>query len=143
MPSPEPEPAIESRPNALEVAILEHIAARAPELRAPLQELHVVSREYLGVGCLTDFVMTPVPGAAPQVLGFDGIVHVVGLEYGLGAVLFCMGTQPECLEIYSFDEPWDGSFEGFSISLEIDRSSTEAIDQESSGGEVAHERGTY
>jgi hypothetical protein len=35
----------------------------------------------------------------------------------MGAVLFCRGGRPECLEIVTFgDATWDGAFAGFSIT---------------------------
>jgi hypothetical protein len=34
----------------------------------------------------------------------------------VGAVLFCKGDQPECLELYTFgNEYWNGVYEGFAI----------------------------
>src|SRR5262245_50013108 len=46
----------------------------------------------------------------------QGMIHVPGVPNGMGAVLFCSGWQPECLEIYTYgEERWDGVYNGFSI----------------------------
>ena len=39
------------------------------------------------------------------------------VENGMGAVLFCRGGRPDCLEIVTFgDASWDGVLDGFSIT---------------------------
>lgn len=43
-------------PNECEVAILERIAAEYPPLRTQLEHLHVLSREFTGVGSFTNFL---------------------------------------------------------------------------------------
>lgn len=44
------------QPNGLEIAIFERIAQDAPWLRGPFTALHVISREYTGVGGYTNFL---------------------------------------------------------------------------------------
>ena len=43
-------------PNELELAILEELAREEPALISHLEELHVLSRKYTGVGCYTEFL---------------------------------------------------------------------------------------
>jgi hypothetical protein len=50
-------------------------------------------------------------------LGLDALIVMPNVENGMGAVLFCQGGRPECLEIVTFgDATWDGLFDGFSIT---------------------------
>ena len=49
-------------------------------------------------------------------LHLDAVISVPGVPNGLGAILFCIGSHPNVLEIYTFgDEHWDGLYEGFLI----------------------------
>jgi len=49
-------------------------------------------------------------------IGLDALIRIPGVPYGLGAVMFLNGDQPECLEVYTFGvELWDGVYDGFSI----------------------------
>jgi hypothetical protein len=100
-------------PNEFELTILERMATRHPALREHLGQLHVLSRNFTGVGCFTTFVC--VDSDSKSVIHMDGLVHVPTVPNGLGAVLFCRGGHPECLEVFSFGEPWDGTFDGFSL----------------------------
>lgn len=103
-------------PNEFEVAILEHIASREPFLRDAISRLHVLSREFTGVGSFTNFrVDESDPDVAQRVIEFVPSIRMPGLQYGMGALLFCRGHQPKCLETYAFDERWDGVYTGFSI----------------------------
>ena len=104
-------------PNELELAILERIAASAPAIRAATQALHVLSREFSGVGSFTNFQVNEAQYGEPERhLDLDALINVPGVPNGLGAVLFCKGDQPECLEICTYgDDHWDGVYVGFTI----------------------------
>ncbi len=44
-------------------------------------------------------------------------LHVLSREFRLGAILFCRGDHPICLELYTYgDEYWDGVYDGYSIA---------------------------
>lgn len=108
------------RPNQFELAILNRFADQEPLLQGPFDTLHVFSRWYSGVGCVTSFQTnaseiynsstdwrTRIPLAA--------IITIPGLDLGMQATLVLAGDQPEALEVKGFGEYWDGTFEGFSI----------------------------
>jgi hypothetical protein len=104
-------------PNDLELAVLERIALKHPALRAHLTYLHVLSREFTGVGSYTRFTISDGDNKAPRTqFVLDGVIAMPNVENGMGAVLFCCEGRPECLETYTFgDALWDGEFEGFAI----------------------------
>lgn len=104
-------------PNEFENAILERIALKNPSLRDYLRKLHVLSREFTGVGSYTNFRIPDIDAQAPRThLGLDALIVMPKVENGMDAVLFCRGGRPECLEIVTFGETvWDGVFEGFKI----------------------------
>jgi len=105
------------RPNEFENAILERIALKNPSLREHLGKLHVVSREFTGVGSYTNFRISDVDAQAPRThLGLGAHIVMPNVENGMSAVLFCRRGRPECLETCTFGETlWDGVFEGFAI----------------------------
>lgn len=105
------------QPNDFELALIERIALKTPALREHLANLHVLSREFTGVGSYTNFKIPDLEAQAPRTrLGLDGLIVMPNVENGMGAVLFCRGARPECLETYTFgDTLWDGVFEGFAI----------------------------
>ena len=105
-------------PNEFELAILERIAASNPRLRAHLGHLHVLSREFTGVGSYTKFKCAEAVGdAAEEQLDLDGLIVMPNVQNGMGAILFCRGGQPKCLETYTYgSELWDGLYDGFSIN---------------------------
>ena len=104
-------------PNEFELAILERVAAKNPSLRMYLRNLHVLSREFTGVGSYTNFKCEDESAqVVVQRIGLDDLIVMPHVQNGMGAVLFCQGGQPKCLETYTFgDELWDGLFEGFVI----------------------------
>ena len=111
-------------PNEFELAILERIAAKSPALHMRLRNLHVLSREFTGVGSYTNFKCQD-EGAqvVEQRIGLDDLIVMPNVQNGMGAVLFCQGDQPKCLETYTFgDELWDGVFEGFVIQKAAEQS---------------------
>jgi hypothetical protein len=104
-------------PNEFELAILDRMAAKSPQLLTCLGNLHVLSREFTGVGSYTNFKCKDESGqVAEQRIGLDDLIEMPNVQSGLGAVLLCRGGQPRCLETYTFGaELWDGVFEGFAI----------------------------
>lgn len=105
-------------PNELELAILEELAREEPALISHLEELHVLSRKYTGVGCYTEFLPIKLLSLASgdKQIWLDSMIVVPEVKNGLGAVLFCKHGNPMCLEIYTYgDNYWDGVYSGFSI----------------------------
>ena len=105
------------RPNEFELAILERMARSNPSLLSYLGKLHVLSREFTGVGSHTNFKCN-AEGAQVEEnqIGLDDLIEMPNVQNGMGAVLFCQGERPRCLETYTFGaELWDGVFEGFVI----------------------------
>jgi len=104
-------------PNELEVAILQRLAQQVPSLGPLIPHLHVLSREFTGVGSFTTFrCEQAVQELGDAKVGLNASIAVPQLSTGLGSVLHCEKGKPKCLEIYSYDpEPWDGTFDGFSI----------------------------
>ena len=111
-------------PNEFEVAILERIAAKSPSLRTYSRNLHVLSREFTGVGSYTKFKCEDKGAQVSEHrVGLDDLIVMPNVQNGMGAVLFCQGDQPKCLETYTFgDELWDGVFEGFVIQKAAEQS---------------------
>lgn len=102
-------------PNEFELAILNRLASQEPSLRVSLEQLHVLSRQFTGVGSFTNFKCDAANDRKRHV-GFDGLIHMPTVPNGMGAVLFCRGDRPECLEVYTFgNEHWDGVYDGYSI----------------------------
>ena len=111
-------------PNEFELAILGRIAAKSKSLRTYLRNLLVLSREFTDVGSYTNFKCED-EGAqlVEQRIGLDDLIVMPNVQNGMGAVLFCQGDQPKCLETYTFgDELWDGVFEGFVIQKATEQS---------------------
>lgn len=104
-------------PNEFELAILHRIAEDESSLRPLLLRLHVLSREYTGVGCFTNFLHEEhAHEPARRVLDLNAVITIPGVPNGLGAVLFLEDNHPAFLEVVSFGEDhWDGRFDGFSI----------------------------
>jgi hypothetical protein len=103
------------QPNEFEAALLGAYARQDSALGNHISDLHVISREFTGVGSFTEFQHPEVSQERDIVL--DAQIQMPGVPNGLGSVLFCRGDQPRCLEIYTFgDEHWDGRYDGFSIN---------------------------
>ena len=99
--------------NELEAAILERFANHYPHLQAKIRDLHVLSRKFTGVGCYTNFACGE---SGPRShLWLREVIKLPGARIGLGAVLFFKGEEPEFLEVYTYDELWDGDYAGFTI----------------------------
>ena len=105
------------QPNEFELAILDRLATKAPPIRESIDELHVLSREYTGVGGYTNFVNgNSSDGSSGQQIGLDDLITMPGVPNGMGAVLFCNGGHPQCLEVFTYgDDRWDGVYDGFEI----------------------------
>jgi hypothetical protein len=90
----------------------------------PLSGRHVLSREFTGVGSYTNFKCEINDAQASEHrVGLDDRIVMPNVQNGMGAVLFCQGDRPKCLETYRFgDELWDGVFEGFVIQEATEQS---------------------
>lgn len=103
-------------PNEFEIALLERIAADNPDAELSICDLHVLSREFTGVGCFVSFLIKGRPNTGARcVLDSDAAVTIPGLQCGLGVAAFLEGSTLT-LETYTFgDEKWDGVFDGFTL----------------------------
>jgi hypothetical protein len=107
--------------NELESAILSQLAKKCPALIDLIPSLHVLSREYTGVGSYTRFQSEPKQKIPGQQIGLDTLIVLPGVPSGLGAVLHCENGSPILLEIFTYgDEHWDGVPDGFSIKKDND-----------------------
>ena len=104
-------------PNEFELAILEHLAQKVPCLGPLIPKLHVLSREFTGVGCYTNFRCDEsTPDLGDRDVGLDANISMPNVPMGLCAVLSCENGKPKVLEICSYGKDhWDGVFEGFAI----------------------------
>lgn len=104
-------------PNEFEIAIVRQLMRQEPSIAGHVQRLQVLSRTYTGVGCFTNFRCDAAAAApAKRQVSLNVLIRMPGVPNGLGAILFCRGSQPECLEVYAFgDDKWDGVYDGFSI----------------------------
>lgn len=105
------------KPNDFEFAILERLASKEPSIRGSVGQLHVLSREFTGVGSFTNFACEKPSADAPdQQLDLDERIKMPGVPNGMGAVLFCKGGRPQCLEVFTYgDDHWEGIYDGFAI----------------------------
>src|SRR5580765_1534227 len=102
-------------PYDFELAILEHLASKESSIAGRIEGLRVLSREFTGVGSFTNFKCDESRSPQRQV-DLDAGINMPGVPNGMGAILFCMGNQPKCLEVYTHGgDYWDGVFEGVSI----------------------------
>jgi hypothetical protein len=105
----------QSQPNAFELAILEAMTRESPSLVIDVGRLRVRSRRYTGVGSYTDFVCDE--SGEQRTLSLKAHIAVPGVPSGMGAILYCRGERPQCLETFTYgDDFWTGAFEGFSVS---------------------------
>jgi hypothetical protein len=107
----------QTKPNEFELAILDRLARKEPSSQGLIGELHVLSREFTGVGSFTNFKCEePTTPASEDLVGLDALIKMPGVPNGLGAVLFRKGGKPQCLEVFSYgDDPWEGVYDGFEI----------------------------
>jgi len=90
-------------------------------LRQQFAHSCVVRRELTGVGFFMTFDVSPeVPQAAGGksfALG-DVYADIKGLSHGAGFVLFVSAGVIDCLEGYTYDEPWPPTVEEFELWYE-------------------------
>ena len=90
-------------PNDFELAILRRILSKEPSIAAEVDRVHVLSREFTGVGSFTKFQCNAAGTNSPdRRLGLDDLINRPSVPNGMGAVLFCKGGKPECLEVVHF-----------------------------------------
>ena len=76
---------------------------------AQYRQASVLRRDFTGVGVYTYFA---VPDAAPRLLetrnpiGRTILIELEGLEHGASAVLWQKAGVLDCLEVFTFTEPW-------------------------------------
>lgn len=111
----------QTEPNELELAILGRLARQEPSSLPSLRDLHVLSREYTGVGSFTKFHREESGAEADnRQVSLEALIRMPKVPSGLGAVLFCEGMQADCLEIFAYgEEHGDGVYDGFSIDATI------------------------
>ena len=104
-------------PNEFEIAILSCLADQEPWIHDAIEFLRILSREFTGVGSFTKFKYEDsATQKQDRRIGLDAMIRMPGVPNGMGAILFCKGNHPECLEVYTYgDDRWDGVFNGFSI----------------------------
>jgi len=105
------------KPNEFELAILERLATKEPSIRGSVGQLHVLSREFTGVGSFTKFACEESSAdGSDRHVGLDELIKMPGVPNGMGAVLFCKGGRPQCLEVFTYgDDHWEGVYDGFAI----------------------------
>jgi len=105
------------KPNDFELAILKRLASKESSIGNAFDRLHVLSREFTGVGSFTNFKCEEsVLGDHEKQIGLDALINMPGVPNGMGAVLFLKGGMPKCLEVFSYGgDHWDGVYDGFSI----------------------------
>ena len=104
------------KPNEFELAILACMTQKELSIAASIGQLHVLSREFTGVGSFTNFKVDALGDALEQPVGLDALIRMPGVPNGMGAELLLKGGKPQCLEVFTYgDNHWDGVFEGFSI----------------------------
>ena len=105
-----------SQPNELERAVVARIARDEPWLEGAPASLQVVGREYTGVGGYTYFACDTAESDSDPSPGLKPLIRVPAVPNGMGAVLWCRGARPQCLELFTYgDDRWDGKFQGFSF----------------------------
>ncbi len=104
------------QPNEFELAILELLANKWPELRPLIGQLHVLSREFTGVCSYTNFrSQESASELADHDLGLEEHIEMPNVPNGMGAVLFCENGMPKFLETFTYGDFWDGLFDGYTI----------------------------
>jgi hypothetical protein len=103
--------------NDFELAILSNLAEDRPSLRQLIPKLHVLSREFTGVGSYTKFLCSSSSAdLGNERIGLKLPIRMPGVPNGMGAILFCEGGKPHTLETYTHGtERWDGVYTGFSF----------------------------
>ncbi len=106
------------RPNEFEVAVLKRIADDFPCIRPFILKLHVLSREFTGVGSYTNFAALPeiVFGSSESPFPLNSEILMPGVANGMGALLFFEASRSLVLETYTYGKDfWEGDYTGFSL----------------------------
>jgi hypothetical protein len=105
--------------NEFELTILDRLSKEQPSIRPYTRNLHVLSREYTGVGSFTNFRCDgPTSAIEKKHISLNATISMPNVPNGMGAVLFCEGGQPKCLETFTYgNDHWDGRYDGFSIGV--------------------------
>ncbi|MEX2115130.1 MAG: hypothetical protein WD845_18195 [Pirellulales bacterium] len=88
-------------------------------LRQQLSGAQIKERELTGVGFFTTLV---IPAEAPLLANHksirlgDVVAEIAGLHHGAGFVLFINDGLLDCLEGFTYDEPWPTSINQFVLS---------------------------
>jgi hypothetical protein len=101
--------------NELERAILDRMVLSLPNLAPAIPRLHVLSREYTGVGSYTNFKVNDPIVSESSPVQLNEIINIPSVPHGLIALLFLEGGRVKVLEIAACGGLWDGVFEGFRI----------------------------
>ena len=102
-------------PNEFELALLKALAEEYTGALPPASDLHVLSREFTCVGSVTKFLVKGQNKETKRrVLPSSRVISVPELEYGLGMVAFIEG-KTLTLELFAYDDHWDGMSDGFRI----------------------------
>jgi len=103
-------------PNEFEIALLDRLGLENPDVKISTTDLHVLSREFTGVGSFTYFLIKGwAKTGKRRVIQTLAEVTIPGLEYGLGVVAFLEGDSLTLETFTSGEEKWDGIFDGFAI----------------------------
>jgi hypothetical protein len=98
------------------LAVLRELARKLPGLVDVIPRLHVLSREFTGVGTYTNFNPVEAVVGASAPVGLDQAIEIPRVKNGLVAILFFDGDKVKFLEVVTCgSETWDGVYEGFSI----------------------------
>lgn len=116
----------------LEFAALDSIFSETPELMLPLKQqlavASVIGRENSGCGFFTTMVVSPDARlvSGPRVLGHQTHARIVGLEHGLGFVLFLEDGRLHMLEAFAFEST--GSIDLATATFEVYREPVQHAD---------------
>ena len=94
------------------------MAETTPTLQHLIPKLHVLSREFTGVGSYTKFLSSAsVPDLGDKMIDLHALINMPGVAHGMGAILFCEAGKLKTLETYTHGTAhWNGNFDGFSIA---------------------------
>lgn len=110
-------------PNPLEREVMNMLlAGEDATLRILAEQFHlakVSKREFTGAGFYTTFSVPPQGPRVENNKSFrfgDVQAQIAGLQHGAGFVLFVTNGAIDCLEGYSYEEPWPPNTEEFHLS---------------------------
>lgn len=95
--------------------MLERLNAEHPDFRVDIPRLRILQRTYTGVGSYTEFAASDkLLSPERKAIQLDVAVTLPNAKTGLGVVFF-LDRMQLTLELFSYDDTWDGVYEGFSI----------------------------